>query len=48
MNNTTISYVGEASLERVLTLLKTKIDSITLTPITSQEITNLFDSSSNN
>lgn len=43
MNNTIINYVGEASLERVFILIKAKLDSMVITPITSQEITALFD-----
>ena len=41
MNNT-INYLGEVGLETLLTFLKTKLDALVLTPITSQEITALF------
>ena len=47
MNNTIINYVGEASLERVFTLIKAKLGSMTIIPITSQEITALFNGTTN-
>lgn len=47
MNNTIISYVGEVGLERIFTLIKAKLDSMVITPITSQEITALFDGTTN-
>ena len=41
MNNT-INYLGEVGLETLLVFIKSKLEEITLTPITSQEITALF------
>ena len=42
MNNEK-NYVDEVGLEKVLELLKDQIDSKTVTPITDEEIEDLFD-----